>query len=99
MKAPESLRSAAAIYEERNKLYGDNYKKFGGWAHPLLDGNIDIKSPSDLNRFGILIQMLSKLSRYVENFNSGGHDDSLDDLAVYTMMLKELDNDLTEEKS
>lgn len=87
---PDMLRDAAAIYEERNKLYGDNYKKFGHIVAPLL-ANVHLESASDFNRLGILIQMLSKITRYCQNFERGGHMDSLDDLAVYTMMLQELD--------
>jgi hypothetical protein len=87
---PEMLREAATTYEERNKVYGDNYKNFGFFAHPLLR-DAKVNGPHDMNRMGILIQMFSKLSRYCENFNKGGHDDSLLDLAVYTTMLRELD--------
>jgi hypothetical protein len=90
---PEALRAAAGIYEERNKLYGSNYKKFGHVVAPMLAG-IHVESPDDFNRLGILIQMLSKITRYCENFERGGHADSLDDLAVYAMMLRELDADV-----
>lgn len=92
MKPQDSLRAAAEIYEQRNKLYGDNYKKYGHAFFPLLKGLL-VETPHDLNRMGVLHMILSKVSRYCENFNKGGHDDSLDDLAVYAMMLKELDQD------
>lgn len=92
---PEALRKAAAIYEERNKLYGDNYKNFGKLLAALFPDGISIASAQDPvaagNRLGVLIQILSKITRYCENFNTGGHADSLDDLAVYAMMLRELD--------
>lgn len=87
---PQMLCSAADIYEQRNKIYGNNYFRFGTVAREIL-GNIELKSAEDFNRFGILVQILSKITRYGENFKRGGHDDSLDDLAVYAMMLKELD--------
>jgi hypothetical protein len=92
---PDSLKAAAAIYEERNKLYGDNYKKFGLAFWPILRV-VNLEGPDDLNRFAVLIQILSKITRYCENFNAGGHADSLDDMAVYAMMLKELDSLLLE---
>lgn len=92
MKPQDSLRAAADIYEQRNKVYGDNYKKFGHSFFNLVNG-MTVETPHDLNRMGVLTQILSKLSRYCENFNKGGHDDSLDDLAVYACMLKELDQD------
>lgn len=91
MKPTDSLRAAADIYEERNKLYGDNYKQFGEWVAKLFPLGVGLLSEEDFNRFGVLTQILSKLGRYCQNFEQGGHDDSLDDLAVYAMMLKELD--------
>lgn len=88
---PEALRAAAEIYEERNKTYGNNYKEFGHWVNELFPAGLNVSGPEDFNRLGVLIQMLSKISRYAQNWDKGGHDDSLDDLVVYTMMLKELD--------
>jgi len=90
-KVPDMLRDAAKIYEERNKIYGDNYKRFGPALNGLLNG-VALSTPDDFNRFGILVQIFSKISRYCNMFDKGGHDDSLDDIAVYTMMLKELDS-------
>jgi hypothetical protein len=87
---PDMLRDAAGIYEQRNKIYGDNYKKFGPALQQLFP-NVVLRTPDDFNRFGILVQLFSKMSRYCNAFANGGHDDSLDDIAVYAMMLKELD--------
>jgi hypothetical protein len=42
--------------------------------------------------------MVSKITRYA-NCWSSGHDDSLDDLSVYTMMLRELDGEAFESTS
>jgi hypothetical protein len=91
-KVPEMLRDAAAIYEERNKLYGDNYKRFGYMMAELFPNGLSLKGPDDFNRIGIFVQVVSKLTRYSENLTRGGHADSLDDMAVYAMMLQELDN-------
>ena len=88
---PDMLRSAAKIYEDRNKIYGDNYKRFGPALNGLLNG-VELSTPDDFNRFGILVQIFSKVSRYCNMFDKGGHNDSLDDIAVYAMMLKELDS-------
>ncbi len=88
----EQLTKAAAIYAERSAMYGDNYKRFG---HIMIGaiGPVTIETVLDFNRFAIFNLMAAKLSRYGNNFNRGGHDDSLDDLAVYCMMLKELDTE------
>ena len=90
---PEMLRNAAEIYEERNKLYGDNYKRFGPIMALLFPDGLTLETGDDHNRFGIFVQMLAKFTRYAQNFEKGGHPDSLDDLAVYSMMLQELDSE------
>ena len=95
---PEQLRAAAKIYEERNKIYGDNYKRFGPIMALLFPNGLDLKADEDFNRFGIFVQIVAKVTRYAENFKKGGHEDSLDDAAVYSMMLKELDKELKEER-
>lgn len=88
---PEMLRDAAGIYEERNKLYGDNYKRFGPVMQLLFPDGLVLKTPEDHNRFGVFVQVVAKVTRYAENFTAGGHPDSLDDLTVYSQMLQELD--------
>lgn len=95
---PEALRKAAEIYEERNKLYGDNYKTFGNvWLALFPDGISTTSAQNPLsacNRLGIMVQIVAKMTRYANNFNNGGHDDSLQDLVVYATMLRELDNEV-----
>jgi len=90
---PDQLEAKAALYRERNKIYGDNYKRFGPILSLILSGQkLDPEDATQMNRLGILVQIVAKVSRYGENFSRGGHDDSLDDIAVYSMMLRELDN-------
>lgn len=86
------LKEKAQLFAQRHAIYGDNYKRFGPIFSRLMHGqNIEPRSSHDMSRLGILVQIVSKITRYAENFNRGGHDDSLDDIAVYAMMLKELD--------
>ena len=87
---PEILRECASTYEERNKLYGDNYKKFGKVLDAMMPEGVRITSVDDHNRFGIFVQCVSKLMRYAENLECGGHLDSAHDLSVYAAMLEEL---------
>ena len=87
------LKAKADLFNERAALYGDNYMRFGHIMKQLL--HVQMLDPMDhhaMNRLGIFVQIVSKLTRYGENFTAGGHDDSLDDIAVYAMMLKSLDN-------
>lgn len=91
---PSQLRAKADLYEERNKIYGDNYKRFGPILSLILAGQtLDTGDPDQMNRLGVFVQVVSKITRYGANFTSGGNDDCLDDNAVYSMMLKELDHE------
>lgn len=93
---PNRLRKAADIYAERNAIYGDNYKHFGKVVEALFPNGVNSVPGADkaeqYNRLGVLIQIISKLTRYCAQFEKGGHADSLDDLAVYACMLQELDS-------
>lgn len=89
--ANELLR-ASELFKERSRVYGKNYKDFGPVAYTMLEG-IKLETPDDFARLGVLVQIISKLTRYCANFNNGGHDDSLMDLSVYAQMLRELDQD------
>lgn len=98
-QVPEMLRDAAALYEERNKLYGDNYKRFGHIMLLLFPDGLSLETADDFNRYGVFVQVVSKVSRYAEQFTAGGHPDSLDDNAVYAMMLQELDSECRSPKT
>lgn len=89
------LRAKADLYKERNALYGDNYKRFGTILSLILGPNtkLDAGDAEQMNRFGIFVHLVGKLTRYGEQFSRGGHRDSLDDLSVYAMMLAELDEE------
>lgn len=88
---PARLRAAAAIYEERNALYGDNYMQFGKIMVLLFPNGIELKTVDDWNRMGVYVQKMAKVTRYAQQYRKGGHADSLDDEAVYAMMLQEMD--------
>lgn len=90
----DELVSKAKLFAQRAAIYGNNYVRFGPiMAQLMATQKLDPTSEKDMARFGVLVQVVSKITRYAENFNRGGHDDSLDDIAVYAMMLKALDND------
>lgn len=95
---PNMLMECADTYAQRNSLYGDTYKKFGPIMREVFPDPLFLQSDEDHNRFGILVQIVGKIARYASNFHSGGHDDSLLDIAVYATMLRELDNEYNEAK-
>lgn len=90
LTVPELLRAAAETYEQRNKLYGDNYKRFGSVMLALLPGGVKLETEDDWNRFGVFFHLVGKLTRYAANINEGGHEDSAHDASVYAAMLEEL---------
>lgn len=89
----QQLENAAGIFQQRYELYGDNYKRFGPMMAALFPDGLTLKTPEDFGRFGIFVQVVSKLTRYGNMFTAGGHPDSLDDTSVYAQMLQELDHD------
>lgn len=93
MNASDRLKKAAGIFEERGKVYGDNYKQFGKVMKALFPTGAVVNDVETWNRLGLLTQIVSKLTRYSENFTKKGHEDSLDDLAVYAAMLNSYDDE------
>lgn len=92
--ASEILKEAGETYAERHKVYGDNYKLVGKVLEQLFPDGITLKTADDHNRFHIMMLSVVKLSRYVNNWDSGGHDDSLLDLSVYSAMLLSIDQEI-----
>ena len=92
MKADKRMQKAAKTYRQRNKVYGDNYKRHGAVMAALFPDGIALRTIEDHNRFGVLTMIVSKLGRYATNFEKGGHNDSIHDLGVYAFMLEELDS-------
>ena len=93
MNAIEHLSRIQEIYKERNALYGDNYKHFGKILLGMFPQGAVLNTEEEFNRFALFLNILHKLTRYARSINSGGHADSLDDMAVYAMMLRETDDD------
>jgi hypothetical protein len=85
------LTEKADLYRERNALYGDTYHRHGAVMMALYPEGLTLRTVGDFNRFGVLNMIVSKITRYSANWERGGHADSLDDISVYSMMLKELD--------
>ncbi len=86
------IRRHADLFEDRSKVYGDNYVHFGKVMIGMFPDGVTLKSEADFARIGIFIQVMAKTTRYANNFARGGHEDSLDDNSVYSAMLAELDS-------
>ena len=59
----------------------------------LFPSGLYLNTELDFARFGILNFIVSKLIRETNNFSSGGHEDSLDDIAVYSQILKIMESE------
>ena len=84
------LKEAAVVFENKNKEYGNSYKDFGKIMMAYFPNGLELKSEKDFTRFTMLNIMISKTDRYCKNFKKG-HEDSLNDLSVYSAMLNETD--------
>lgn len=87
----KELEEAAKTFQERNEKYDSAYKKHGHVMDALFPDGITIQGSADQNRMGVFVMIVGKLVRYANNFEDGGHHDSLHDLAIYSNMLKDLD--------
>lgn len=87
------LGELSALFEERNKNYKDNYKRFGNILIQMFPDGLTLKTAEEFNRFALFMQIIHKNTRYAHAMLEGGHADSLDDTAVYSMLLQEFDND------
>lgn len=88
--AISNMERATKTYKTRNRVYGNNYKRFGVIMMSLFPEGVLLNTAHQWNRFGILIQKVSKLSRYVTD-PMNGHMDSVHDDGVYSFMLEQLD--------
>jgi hypothetical protein len=86
----QMLHRLADLFHAKAREYGDSYKRHGPVMAALFPGGITLKNADDFGRFAIFDLMVVKLVRYTTDFNAR-HADSLDDLAVYTAMLREMD--------
>ncbi len=88
---PDRLSALSDIYRERNAIYKNDYLEFGDVMAALFPEGITLKTGEEFNRFCLFVSMMIKMRRYSKNVLSGGHIDSLDDVAVFSQMLQEWD--------
>lgn len=93
-KAHDILREAAQTYEERNKVYGDNYIRVGEVMQSHFPDGLFVRTADDWNRLHIFLLGVVKDTRYVTNWSVGGHADSIRDRTVYSAMLEEIDTEI-----
>jgi hypothetical protein len=87
MPAAPFLRRALATYAERRGRYGASEQKFADVALAFFPHGLHLSTRPDWLRFGIFVQMMSKLCRYTNDWTDP-HVDSIHDLQPYAAMLE-----------
>jgi hypothetical protein len=90
------LQSAADTYRERNAVYKDNFRAVGRVMEALFPNGQTIHSREEFDRWHLFELVIVKLTRYVSNFNDGGHEDSIIDMIPYLAMINALDKEAAE---
>lgn len=91
--AGERLEYLAHLFYEKDKEYGATYRRCGEVLLSIFPKGINLNSKHEMTRFMHLVMIITKVTRYANQFEKGAiHRDSLDDLAVYAMMLQEVDD-------
>lgn len=91
------LRKAADLFEERNKVYGNNYLMVGAVMQGYFPEGITLKTQDDFNRFHIFMLEVVKNTRYCNNWNKP-HQDSNADNTVYSAMREMIDRNIQQER-
>lgn len=86
MRPDKILEEAAALFRQRNALYGDTHEQVGRVLHALGFAT----GERDANRLFLITQIANKLTRYAALAGRGGHKDSARDMIVYAAMLEEI---------
>lgn len=91
MRPDEILEKAAETFRQRAAAYGPNYLDFGDVMLGLFPKGLPLMATTaDWNRLGIVVQIVTKLTRYCNNMANGGHLDSAHDMVVYAALLEQL---------
>lgn len=81
------LREMGRTFEERGKIYGDNWKRIGVVMDALAGGEaVTIEGPDDWLKWSLFFLMVTKMTRLATTDIE--HIDSVHDLAVYAAMLE-----------
>lgn len=86
--AADILADMATTFRERNKIYGDNYKRVGDVMVALFPNGVQLKSAEDFNTWHLFELMVVKMTRFANSNLT--HQDSIHDLAVYAAMVESL---------
>ena len=83
---PEIMRTAADTYEERNKVYKDNYKRIGAMLAALFPEGVQLRTADEFARWQLFTLKVEKISRLATSGLT--HKDSAHDDIVYSAMIE-----------
>ena len=93
MRPDDYLEQSADLYRYKHTIYGDNYRIIGKVMSTMFPDGITLKSEDDWNRIHLFLLSMVKKTRYANNYNLGGHEDSVADDIVYMAILQEIDGE------
>ena len=88
-----NLEQALETFNQRGAAYGPSYLQYGEVISSLFPEGINLQSTDDINRFGLMSMIISKLTRYCNQWDEP-HKDSIHDLGVYAFMLEGVDDSI-----
>jgi hypothetical protein len=91
---PQRLSLLGNIHKDRGKVYKKDYHHLGESLKAMFPDGLTLTTTEEFNRFALFVHLHGKVMRYAQSMLTGGHADSLDDLAVYSMMAQECDQEL-----
>ena len=86
--AADILAEMANTFRERNKVYGDNYKRVGDVMIAMFPSGVQLRTAEDFNTWHLFELMIVKLTRFANTDLT--HKDSIHDAAVYAAMVESL---------
>lgn len=93
------LRGSADTYQERSAVYKDNFRSVGRVMEALFpDGAPKLGPAVDYDRWHIFELIIVKLTRYANNYEDGGHEDSVVDMVAYLGILHALDEEFAKRR-
>lgn len=92
MNAKKRLENLGKLNGKKGEEYG-RFEKIGEVLAVQFPEGVTLKTSDEFNRFVLFTQMALKLDRLSNYLPGGVHEDSLDDEAVYAMMLRSFDAD------
>lgn len=81
------MQEAFATYQKRRKTYGPSEVRFGEVMSKLFPQGLACHGDDDFIRLGLFVQIVSKITRYANDFGNP-HVDSVHDLGLYAFMLE-----------